>query len=116
MYTVGQIARLLDIPSSTIRYYDKKGLLPFVSRSRGGIRHFTEEDRARMENILLLRRFGFSVDEIKDFVELEERGASTLPQRLFLLEQRGRAMEDEIRTLRETLSLLKETCSKYRTS
>jgi DNA-binding transcriptional MerR regulator len=31
-YTVGKIAELLDIPRSTIRFYDKKGLLPFVGR------------------------------------------------------------------------------------
>ena len=114
MYTVGKNAELLDIPPSTIRFYDKKGLLPFVERSRGGVRQFTEEDRERMENILLLRRFGFSVDEIKEFVQLEERGTSTLPQRLAILEQRGRSLEGEIHTLQETLSLLKETCRKYR--
>lgn len=114
MYTVGTIAELLDIPPSTIRFYDKKGLLPFVERSRGGVRQFTEEDRERMENILLLRRFGFSIDEIKEFVHLEERGPSTLPQRLAILEKRGRALENEIHALQETLSLLKETCRKYR--
>jgi len=113
-YTVGKIAQLLDIPPSTIRFYDKKGLLPFVERSRGGVRQFTEEDRARMENILLLRRFGFSVEEIRDFVQLEEQGPATRPQRLAILENRGRALEEEIAALQETLSLLEESCRKYR--
>ena len=113
-YTVGKIAQLLDIPPSTIRFYDKKGLLPFVERSRGGVRQFTEEDRARMENILLLRRFGFSVEEIRDFVLLEEQGPSTLPQRLSILESRGCAMKGEIAALQETLSLLEESCRNYR--
>ena len=113
-YTVGKIAQLLDIPSSTIRFYDKKGLLPFVERSRGGVRRFTEADRERMENILLLRRFGFSVEEIRDFVQLEEQGPSTLPERLAILENRGRALRDEITERRETLSLLEDTCRSYR--
>ena len=39
-YTVGQMAALLGIPASTLRYYDKEGLLPFVERSAGGIRIF----------------------------------------------------------------------------
>ena len=55
VYTVGKIAELLEIPPSTIRFYDKKGLLLFVERSRGGIRQFTGNDRSRLENILLLR-------------------------------------------------------------
>ena len=38
VYTVGEMAKLLDIPASTLRYYDKEGLLPFVERSSGGIR------------------------------------------------------------------------------
>ena len=32
-YTVGEMAKLLDVPASTLRYYDKEGLLPFVARS-----------------------------------------------------------------------------------
>ena len=38
VYTVGEMAKLLDIPASTLRYYDKEGLLPFVERSSGGSR------------------------------------------------------------------------------
>ena len=41
LYTVGEMAKLLGISSSTLRYYDREGLLPFVERSRGGIRMFT---------------------------------------------------------------------------
>ena len=35
MYTVGEMARMLHVPASTLRYYDKQGLLPFVERSPG---------------------------------------------------------------------------------
>lgn len=44
LYTVGEMAKLLGISSSTLRYYDREGLLPFVERSRGGIRMFTDAD------------------------------------------------------------------------
>ena len=37
-YTVGEMAKRLGVPASTLRYYDKEGLLPFVGRSSGGIR------------------------------------------------------------------------------
>lgn len=41
-YTVGEMAKMLDVPASTLRYYDKEGLLPFVARSSGGIRLFQD--------------------------------------------------------------------------
>ena len=44
LYTIGEMAKLLDIPASTLRYYDKQGLLPFVERSKSGIRMFQEKD------------------------------------------------------------------------
>ena len=37
IYTVGEMAQKLGVPASTLRYYDKEGLLPFVERSSGGI-------------------------------------------------------------------------------
>lgn len=42
VYTVREMAKLLGITASTLRYYDKEGLLPFVERSVGGIRMFRE--------------------------------------------------------------------------
>ena len=36
VYTIGEMAKMLGVPASTLRYYDKEGLLPFVARSSGG--------------------------------------------------------------------------------
>ena len=44
MYTIGQVSERFDLPISTLRYYDKEGLLPFVERSSGGIRMFRKTD------------------------------------------------------------------------
>ena len=44
IYTVGEMAQRMGVPASTLRYYDKEGLLPFVERSSGGIRMFREND------------------------------------------------------------------------
>ena len=44
MYSIGQVAEMFGLPISTLRYYDKEGLLPFVERSSGGIRMFKESD------------------------------------------------------------------------
>ena len=44
LYTVGEMAKKIGVAPSTLRYYDKEGLLPFVERSGGGIRMFKESD------------------------------------------------------------------------
>ena len=44
LYTVGETAKIVGVAPSTLRYYDKEGLLPFVERSTGGIRVFKESD------------------------------------------------------------------------
>lgn len=43
-YTIGEMAKKMGVAPSTLRYYDKEGLLPFVERSGGGIRMFKDED------------------------------------------------------------------------
>lgn len=112
-YTVGKIAEMLRIPPSTIRYYDKKGLLPFVARTQGGIRQFSDADLERMKSILLLRRFGMSIQEIETYVRLEEQGAATVSQRLDMLQERRLALEEEIRVRCETLEILEKTCQSF---
>jgi hypothetical protein len=44
IYTVGEMAQKLGVPASTLRYYDKEGLLPFVESASGGIRMFRKTD------------------------------------------------------------------------
>ena len=48
MYTIKEIADLMNLPTSTIRYYDKQGLLPFVERSDSGYRQFSDQGVQRL--------------------------------------------------------------------
>ena len=74
LYTVGEMAKLLGIAASTLRYYDQEGLLPFVERSSGGVRVFTEQDYAPLAVICCLKKSGLSVREIRAFVMLAQQG------------------------------------------
>ena len=57
VYTVGEMAKMLEVPASTLRYYDKEGLFPEIKRS-GGIRHFdtTELEALRLVECLKTKR------------------------------------------------------------
>ena len=68
-YTVGETARRLGVAASTLRYYDKEGLLPFVERSSGGIRMFKESDFEWLSIIECLKKAGMPIKEIRKFID-----------------------------------------------
>ena len=116
LYTVGEMARLLGIAASTLRYYDQEGLLPFVERSRGGIRMFTERDYGSLMVIECLKKSGLSIKEIKAFIVLAQQGDASLEQRLALFRRRKEAVEQQIAALEETLCLLQYKCWYHETA
>ena len=113
LYTVGEMAKLLGIAASTLRYYDQEGLLPFVERSSGGVRVFTEQDYAPLAVICCLKKSGLYVREIRAFVTLAQQGDDSLRQRLELFRRRKAAVERQIADLQETLRVLEEKCRYY---
>ena len=69
VYTVGEMARLLGITASTLRYYDREGLLPFVERSPGGVRMFRDSDVEWLRVIGCMKQAGMSIRDIREMVE-----------------------------------------------
>lgn len=84
-YSVGEMAKKLNVEPSTLRYYDKEGLLPFVERSSGGIRMFQDSDFEWLSIIECLKKTGMPIKEIKHFIDWCIEGDSTIDQRLALI-------------------------------
>lgn len=105
-YTIGEMAKKLDIPPSTLRYYDKEGLMPFVERSGGGIRMFHDSDFEWLSIIECLKKTGMSIKEIKIFIDWCMQGDDTIPQRKALIEKQRQAVLSQIQQMNETLEML----------
>ncbi|MBE6479312.1 MAG: MerR family transcriptional regulator [Olsenella sp.] len=116
LYTVGEMAKETGIPASTLRYYDKEGLLPFVERSAGGLRMFGDADREALTVIECLKRSGLSIREIRDFMGMVARGDASLGERRELFRARRDAVKSEIEQLRRTLEVLEYKCWYYETA
>lgn len=102
VYTVGEMAKRLGITASTLRYYDKEGLLPFVERSSGGIRMFQESDIAWLQIIGCMKKAGMSIRDIRQYIELALRGDDSIDTRLAMFRQQRDvllAQLDELRTI-----------------
>ncbi|MDO5134717.1 MAG: methyltransferase domain-containing protein [Eubacteriales bacterium] len=65
-YSSGEFARMAQVTLRTIRYYDKQDILKPSYVSRSGARFYTDEDFARLQQILLLKYLGFSLEDIRE--------------------------------------------------
>ena len=105
-YTIGEMAQKLNVAPSTLRYYDKEGLLPFVERSSGGIRMFKEEDMEWLRLLGCLKKAGMPLKEIRSFLDWSRQGDATISQRLELLEKQRQSVLDQQKQLEDTLLML----------
>jgi DNA-binding transcriptional MerR regulator len=70
MYTIGDLARELDISTRTIRYYEERGLLRPQRTTNTQQRLYTPGDRVRLKLLLRARGLGFRLEDIRDLFEI----------------------------------------------
>ena len=116
MYTVGEMARMLHVPASTLRYYDKQGLLPFVERSPGGIRVIKDSDFEWLRIIECLKKAGMSLKDIREYIQLAMEGDSTIDQRRDLFLNQRKVLLEQMAELQQTLDTLDYKCWYYETA
>lgn len=112
MYTIGQVSELFDLPISTLRYYDKQGLFPGMTRE-SGIRKFSDKELERLRVIECLKKSGLEIKDIKQFMDWCEMGSSTYSIRKELFEKQKEAVEAEIEHMNRVLDMLKFKCWYY---
>lgn len=116
MYTVGEMAKLLGVPPSTLRYYDKEGLLPFVERSPGGMRMFQEKDYEWLQVINCLKKTGMPLKDIRTFIDMAMAGDETIEPRLALIQRQREVVKEQLAELQRTLDTLEFKCWYYETA
>lgn len=116
LYTVGEMAKMLDVAPSTLRYYDKEGLLPFVERSQSGIRMFKDADYEWLQIINCLKKTGMPLKDIREFIYMTMAGDETIDERLELFKKQKTVIENQIAELQDTLNILNFKCWYYQTS
>ena len=112
MYTIGQVAKMFDLPISTLRYYDKQGLFPQLIRE-SGIRKFSENEIEALRVIECLKKSGLEIKDIKLFMDWCAEGPATYADRFQLIRNQKERVEAEIKQLHNTLDMLKFKCWYY---
>lgn len=107
-YSVTQLARDLGVTARTIRFYEDKGLIS--PRRAGNNRVYTLRDRARMILILRGKKLGFSLREIKEYLDLYDADPTHAKQLRLLL----KAVRDRIAQLEDQRVALDEALGELR--
>lgn len=105
-YSIGEVADKLNVPASTLRYYDQQGLLPFVDRDQAGRRSFKDNDLNFLEVIGCMKQCGMKIAEIRHFIDLCMAGDVTLGDRYDLLKQEEASVQGQIKVLQSQLDFL----------
>ncbi|MEP7727930.1 Zn(2+)-responsive transcriptional regulator [Marinomonas primoryensis] len=71
MYRIGELARICNINSDTLRFYEKNALLTPSSRSESGYRLYTEKDKDTLQFILRAKGVGFTLADIRELLSIE---------------------------------------------
>ncbi|MNC05313.1 HTH-type transcriptional regulator AdhR [compost metagenome] len=106
MYTINEIAKILDISVHTIRFYDKEGLLPFVTRNSTGNRQFSEADLEVIKLICCLKNSGMQVKEIRQYIDLCMQGKETASARRQLMIDHRKAILKQIDDYKKNLNIV----------
>ncbi|MBO6158034.1 MAG: MerR family transcriptional regulator [Firmicutes bacterium] len=110
LYTIKDVAERTGISQHTLRFYDKEGLLPFIKKSAGGTRLFSDEDFESLYTITCLKKSGMSIKQIQAFMELYARGPETLKQRQEMFEAQREKVLAQMTELQEMLEVIDYKC------
>lgn len=111
--TIAEVAKKYNLTPDTLRYYERIGLIPGVSRSSGGIRDYQDEDCRWIEFIKCMRNAGLPVETLIEYVKLFQAGDETTEARKKLLVEQRNLLKERIDEMQNTLERLNAKIKRY---
>ena len=104
--TITEVSVKFDLSQDTLRYYERIGLLPSVTRNKSGIRNYSEEDCRWVEFIKCMRSAGLPIEVLIEYVALFQKGDETIGARKNLLTEQRRILKEKMDDMQQTLERL----------
>lgn len=111
--TIGQLAKRAEVNIETIRYYERRGLIPKPPRRESGYRQYPDETVARIQFIKHAKELGFSLKEILELLSLRVNANTTCADVKRRAEGKIADIEEKIHALqrmKKTLTKLAKDC------
>lgn len=104
--TISEVSKVTGLSSDTLRYYEKISLIAGVERTSGGLRNYSEQDLNHINFINCMKKAGCSLDVIKEYMTLHQRGDSTKQERVELLESQKKVLLEAMEELQDSIDYL----------
>ena len=102
---ISEVSKLVNIPRATLRYYEQIGLLDNIKKEHG-IRNYQQQDIEKINFIICMKKAGFSLDSIVQFVNLAKDKKQGEKRRLEMLLKQKDILLQEMKEKEETLNFL----------
>jgi MerR family mercuric resistance operon transcriptional regulator len=114
MHTIGELARVSGVRTSTVRYYERIGLLNPEGRSEGNYRLYGEEAVRRLRFIRAAQATGFTLEDVTALLSFRDGQTACCKEVQQLIEQRLVDVQQRMEDLRHVQSVLKSSLEKCR--
>ena len=115
-YTISQLAKAAKTPTSTLRYYERIGLLRPEDRSPANYRLYGDESLRRLRFIRAAQAIGFTLDHVSTLLGDRDGKAPTCNEVQTLIEERLAEIEKRLKDLRHVRRVLNSSLKKCRES
>jgi MerR family transcriptional regulator, aldehyde-responsive regulator len=110
---ITQVSQKFGLSPDTLRYYERIGLLPTVTRTESGIRDYSELDLRRVDFVRCMRGAGLPIEVLIDYMELIQQGDNTIEARKEILVEQRDLLASRIVEMQKTLDLLNHKIEVY---
>lgn len=108
---IRELVKQTNVPAKTVRYYEEIELLPQPARKANGYRDYTKTDIERVKLVNGARRLDFSIDEIRELLDLRDRKIAPCGVLLEMLENKAEEIQQRIAELQQLEKDLKQLFS-----
>jgi len=111
-YTISRLAKAVGVPTTTLRYYERAGLLRPEHRSQGNYRLYTEQSLHRLKFIRAAQAIGFTLHDVKTLLGMESGDARSCAEVQTVIQERLAEVAARLKDLRDVQRVLKSALAK----
>lgn len=112
--TIKEVSEQYNISSDTLRYYERVGMIPPVTRTASRIRDYQEADLNWVELAICMRGAGLPIESMIEYVRLYQEGDETIEARYHLLKEQLDELYEQRKRMDATIARLNYKVSRYK--
>ncbi len=111
-FTISQLAKAAEVPTTTVRYYERIGLVEPEDRSQGNYRLYSDESLRKLKFIRAAQSIGFQLDDVRTLLDAGDAEPLPCEDVQVLIEDRLAEIEERLKDLRHVKRVLKSALKK----